>query len=178
MTDDEVLVRSTLAGDRRAFACLYDRYAQLVRAICYDMTSDIDRSEDLCQDVFLQAYRNLRQLRDSARFASWLTGIARLTCRNWRRRHGCLDKAADVDLQAIPQANPTQEVGDDELAVLHGWLRQLPEKERLAIQVRYLLEAPPDKAGAILRLSRAGFYRVLDRAMKRLRRLAKMHEAR
>lgn len=51
---DAELVRRTVAGDRDAFASLYDRYARLVRAVAAD--AGPDRAEDITQDVFLKGH--------------------------------------------------------------------------------------------------------------------------
>ena len=83
---DADLVRAVLGGDRTAFAGLYDRYAPVVRAICYDHTRNLAHAQDLTQAVFLKAYCKLGQLRDPDQFAAWLVGIARNECRDWLRR--------------------------------------------------------------------------------------------
>ena len=82
---DATLVQGVLSGDRNAFAELYDRWAGLIRAMCFDVTRDLDTAEDLAQEVFLRALRKLGDLRDPPRFVSWLMGIARHVCREWRR---------------------------------------------------------------------------------------------
>ena len=83
---DKMLVRTVLAGDKAAYGKLYDRYAPLVRAICYDEARNLADAQDLAQDVFMRAYENLENLRDPNRFGRWLIGIARLRCKEWRRR--------------------------------------------------------------------------------------------
>ena len=65
MADVHELVERAKAGDRQAFTGLYDQFAPLVRSVAYDTTGSLHEAEDLCQDVFLQAYRNLGQLRDA-----------------------------------------------------------------------------------------------------------------
>ena len=171
--EDGKLVQAAVGGDRQAYGALYDRYAHLVRAVCYDRTGDVTQSEDLCQEVFLTAYRGLGRLRKPEQFAAWLIAITKLTCRNWvrlsRRQRGRLDA---VDLAVLPQNTANDVDANDELGQLHRWLLQLPEKERMAIQVCCLLEEAPERARMILKLSRSGLYAVLGRAMKRLKRLA------
>jgi len=81
-----MLVRAVLAGQRAAYEKLYDRYASLVRAVCYDTTRNLADAQDLAQDVFLRAYEKLAQLRDPDRFGNWLVAIARLRSREWRRK--------------------------------------------------------------------------------------------
>ncbi|MCK4343123.1 MAG: sigma-70 family RNA polymerase sigma factor, partial [Phycisphaerae bacterium] len=75
---DATLVQGVLSGDRDAFAELYDRWAGLIRATCFDTTRDLDTAEDLAQEVFLRALQKLGNLRDPRRFVAWLMGIARL----------------------------------------------------------------------------------------------------
>jgi len=49
---DGTLVNGVLDGDQAAFAELYDRRARLIRAICFDVTHDLDAAADLTQEVF------------------------------------------------------------------------------------------------------------------------------
>ena len=60
-SEDGVLVRTILDGDTSAYAVLYDRYAQLVRAMCFDTTRNNTDAADLSQEVFLRAFRRLRE---------------------------------------------------------------------------------------------------------------------
>ena len=172
--DEATLVRAVLDGDTSAYAVLYDRYAQLIRAVCYDATRNAAEAQDLTQDVFLRAFRKLTGLKHPERFAGWLVAIARITCREWRR-----GKARERHRIAELQASSAAEVDppSDEMSVgrLHEALLQLPEKERMAIQAFYLLGESADQARATLGLSRSGLYRMLERARKRLERLMKGH---
>lgn len=52
-------------------------------------------------------------------------------------------------------------------------LEQLPERERLAVQTFYLLDESSDRARSLLKLSKSGLYRVLQRARRRLKHLLK-----
>ena len=167
---DAARVRATIAGDSSAYGLLYDRYARLVRAVCHDTTRNLAESQDLCQEVFLRAYRNLGRLRDPERFAGWLLGIARMTCREWRKqaaRERRRRKPLEVDLIASA-VQPNTDISSDQLL---DAISRLPQRERMAMHLFYLQEHPVEAAGKMMRLSRSGFYRVLDRARRRLRRL-------
>jgi RNA polymerase sigma-70 factor (ECF subfamily) len=76
--DHEVLtlVDAARGGDRDAFGRLHARYARMVHGILLARARRVDL-DDLVQDVFLQALRQLHTLRDSATFGSWLAMIAR-----------------------------------------------------------------------------------------------------
>ena len=165
-TDDARAVRSVLAGDLHTYRVLYDRYVRLIHAVCHDVTRDRERAQDLVHDVFLRAYQRLRQLRQPERFGPWLLKIARHICRDWQRQRA-RDPHVYVGLEPGPDTVDAL-APDDRLAALHRALSKLPERERLAVHLAYLEERPAEHARRLLGLSRSGFYRVLDRARKRL----------
>ena len=70
MHDEQTLVEAARRGDRDAFAALYDRFAPLIRAICFDLTGDSAACDDLTQDVFLRVFGKLPRLRKPASFSS------------------------------------------------------------------------------------------------------------
>ena len=75
-TDDDGLIRAAAAGDRPAFGELYVRYARMVHGILLARVPPGD-AEDLVQDVFLSAMKQLGKLRTAAAFRGWLGAIAR-----------------------------------------------------------------------------------------------------
>ena len=166
---DKILVRAVLAGDKAAYEKLYDRYAPLIRAVCYDTTGNLADAQDLAQDVFMRAYENLDRLRDPDRFGNWLVGIARLRCHEWLRRSLQLrDKRVELSEVQIAVPDPPD---DDRIELLRKMIATLPDKERLALHTFYLQGNSADNARRITGLSRSGYYRVLDRARKRLKQL-------
>ncbi len=166
---DTTLVLAVLGGDKTAYAQLYDRYARLVRAICFDTTRNLTEAQDLAQDVFLRAFENLADLRDTGKFAPWLIGIAKMRCRDWlRHRRKQREYYAPLD----PEQPANQNVSNDgEIEELRTAITQLPDKERLALHSFYLQEQTVEDACRNFKLSRSGFYRILDRARGRLEML-------
>src|SRR3954447_2255073 len=73
---DERLISAAAQGDRSAFGELYSRYARMVHGILLARVPPRD-AEDLVQDVFLSAMRQLKVLRTAAAFKGWLAAIAR-----------------------------------------------------------------------------------------------------
>jgi RNA polymerase sigma-70 factor (ECF subfamily) len=74
--EDDGLIRAAAQGDRGAFGELYVRYARMVHGILLARVPAGD-AEDLVQDVFVSAMRQLRGLRTAAAFRGWLAAIAR-----------------------------------------------------------------------------------------------------
>jgi RNA polymerase sigma-70 factor (ECF subfamily) len=164
-----MLIRAVFAGDKAAYETLYDRYAPLVRAVCYDTTGNLADAQDLAQDVFMRAYEKLEHLREPGLFGKWLVGIARLRCQEWRRQR-LRSQNRNVGLNNA-QAVAPDPPDDSRIELLREMITTLPEKERLALHTFYLQGSSADYARRIMGLSRSGFYRVLERARKRLEQL-------
>ena len=166
---DKILVQAVLAGEKAAYETLYDRYAPLIRAVCYDVVGNLADAQDLAQDVFMRAYGKLHTLRDPDRFGKWLIGIARLRCREWQRHNSPRQKrCVELDDAMMVASNPPD---DDRIERLRKVITTLPEKDRLALHAFYLQGNSAETARSVMGLSRSGFYRVLDRARKRLEKL-------
>ncbi len=166
---DRKLIQAVFAGEKAAYEKLYDRYAPLVRAICYDTTGNLADAQDLAQDVFMRAYEKLDRLRDPERFGKWLVGIARLRCREWRRqRSQSREKHVGLSEAESVISHPSN---DDRIEQLREVITALSDKERLALHTFYLQGKSAEAARRIMGLSRSGFYRVLDRTRKRLEQL-------
>jgi RNA polymerase sigma-70 factor (ECF subfamily) len=74
--DEPALVAAAQAGDRAAFAELYQRYGRMVRGILISSVG-IGDADDVLQEVFMTAMQQLTALRDPLAFGGWLAAIAR-----------------------------------------------------------------------------------------------------
>jgi RNA polymerase sigma factor (sigma-70 family) len=74
---DTVLAGAAAAGDRRALAAIYQRYAEPLYHYCRRELNDPHAAADCVQDAFCEAARDLGTLRDAAKLRPWLYGIAR-----------------------------------------------------------------------------------------------------
>ena len=83
MINDQVLIAEILSGNQAAFQTFVSAYQKLVAHVVFRMVkNDCDR-EDLCQDVFLKAYRNLGGFKFVCKVSTWLARIAHNTCLNY-----------------------------------------------------------------------------------------------
>jgi RNA polymerase sigma-70 factor (ECF subfamily) len=158
-TNDD-LVRRAVAGDVAAFGSLYDRTVRLVRAVAVD--AGPDAADDVTHDTFLRAYRTLKTLRDPARFAPWLVGIARLVVLE-RLRARRFDPLPELTAPASTQADAS-----DDAEELLRLVARLPDEERLAVRFFFLNERGIEETARLLNRSRSGAYAVLQRAKARL----------
>lgn len=93
---DDDLIRSAGSGDRDAFGELYRRYARMVHGILLARVP-VSEAEDMVQDVFLTAMRQLRLLRTPAAFRGWLGAIARHRAIDYHRQAGSRVELSDGD---------------------------------------------------------------------------------
>jgi RNA polymerase sigma-70 factor (ECF subfamily) len=80
--DERELVKRILDEDREAFLTFIDHYERLVKHVVFRMVDDDRDREELCQDVFMRAYRYLDGFRFESKLSTWLARIARNTCLN------------------------------------------------------------------------------------------------
>ncbi len=72
----EEIVRAAQRGDRKAFGQLVERYQRAVYVTVYRRLRNHAETQEVCQDVFLQAMRKIGQLQEARCFGSWLRSIA------------------------------------------------------------------------------------------------------
>jgi RNA polymerase sigma-70 factor, ECF subfamily len=125
--DEDSLIAAAASGDRGAFGKLYERYARMVHGILLARVPPED-AEDLVQDVFLSAMRQLRGLRTAAAFKGWLGAIARNRAMDYFRSS---HERAPLDENA-PDHHP---VGGEAFLILDR-IRALPEAYRETLILR------------------------------------------
>jgi RNA polymerase sigma-70 factor, ECF subfamily len=97
-----------LRGDQSGFQMLYEAFSPGLYRLCYGILLNRDDAEDITQEAFVYAFKNLRRY-DSAKaaFKTWLYTIAICRCRNlYRRSRPLLDLA---NLWRNPIAAPRDE---------------------------------------------------------------------
>jgi len=125
------LVVAAREGDRGAFGRLYERYARMVHGILLGRVP-VGEVEDLVQDVFFVAMRQVHTLRDVKCFGGWLAAVARNRANDYHRR--------SVELVEFTEQAPDGAVklggeADDGAAIL-GVIRGLPEAYRETLILR------------------------------------------
>ena len=82
---DERLIKSTLAGDDEAFAALVARHKRKVFGIAARFARNDAELQDICQEIFVKAYRKLKSFRGDAPFEHWVSRIAVRSCYDFLR---------------------------------------------------------------------------------------------
>lgn len=171
---DEQLWQQSRSGDREAFGRIVERYQSLVCSVAYSTCGNLSRSEDLAQETFVTAWRQLGALREPARLGPWLCGIARNHAANATRRENrrggpaeSLDAAAET---AAPDADPSEQAASqEEAALLWRWLAELPATYREPLVLFYRQGQSVAEVAGLLDLSEEAVKQRLSRGRVMLR---------
>ena len=108
MPTDQNLIHQTLKGNARAFDTLVQKYRPVVYARARLIVQNPHDAEDLTQEVFIKAYQNLPQLRDTSRFAGWLSQIVKNICMTWLHQQKGISKSCPMDEDPISSLSSTE----------------------------------------------------------------------
>lgn len=172
--DDATLVGQSLSGDRDAFSHIVARYQSLICAMAYSATGSLSQSEDLAQDTFLTAWKQLAGLRERAKLRQWLCGIARNLIHNYLRRkeHQPIDFAESLDEVAESSAKDPlpveQAISREEQALLWRALEQIPDVYRKPLILFYREHKSAARVAEILDLNAEAVHQRLSRGRRLL----------
>jgi RNA polymerase sigma-70 factor (ECF subfamily) len=162
--DDDVLVRASQQGDRRAFETLVARHAQAILSVTSRMIGRGPDAEDVAQETFVAACRGLSRFRSDARFSTWLYGIALNKCRDvlrarkpalWLTADGDDDEQAAAAWAASGQASPDVALERTELSSeLEQAIQALPPHYRESFVLRHIEGLEYDEMSAATGVAR------------------------
>ncbi len=133
--EEDSLVSAARSGDRAAFGRLYDRYARMVHGILLARVPPRE-VDDLVQEVFLLALRQLHALRDTSRFGAWLSTITRNRANDYFRKSIPDDKVTEPVSEGQAENRPGNDAAEREAAVILAVVRALPEPYREPLILR------------------------------------------
>ena len=178
--EESALVSAAAAGDRRAFAALYQRHLDSVYARLTRVIGPAPERDDLVQQIFLDLYRALPRFRGEAAFSTFLHRIVlNVACdhlerrRRGRGRNEPLD-ARDLETLIAPDASPEQRARQrEELRRLFALLEDLSPKRRTAFVLVAVEGLALEEAAALLNAKPAA---IKQRVLEARRELAVARE--
>jgi RNA polymerase sigma-70 factor (ECF subfamily) len=173
---EEQLVQRAKAGDRNAFAQIYDLYADSVYRFVFSRVSSEAAAEDLTSQVFLKAWESIARFHErGVPFRAWLFRIARNSVIDHYRTskpHVCIDlipnESADPDGDVAAKVETKWE--EEKLAEA---MTQLTEDQQQVLALKFLAGLSTEEAALVMG-KRAGAIRALQ--MRGLQALAKILE--
>ena len=157
--DDATLVQRVTAGDRQAFALLYQRHSVPLYRTVLAITRDAAPAEELLQECFLRAYRYIHRvhLEPGASLRPWLHRIVVNLAYDWSaKQRGTTTEALDgvIDrLVAGPGRAPERHAEQRETSRrVQEAIAELPFKQRIVVVLFYIHDMDLDEISTILNL--------------------------
>jgi RNA polymerase sigma-70 factor (ECF subfamily) len=176
---DAELVEATLAGNREAFDTIVTRHQRQVYQLCYRFVGTHEDASDLAQDVFIRAYRGLKNFRGHASLSTWLYRIAVNVSLNkvgakepQSQSLGPLLTANDERVTSQEESAADGLLREERAVRVRAAIARLPKKQRATLILRAYHELPHDEIAAILGSSvgavKANFFHALNNLKKLL----------
>ena len=159
-------------GDVERYRELVERHERRVFAVAWSRLGDAGLAEEATQEAFIRGYRRLWLLGDGAKFAGWITSIARHAAINLGLRHRReLNKRERWSLEqaAAPESSAADSTAPCTPEMLRQTLAELPAAHREGLVLFYLEGKSGAEAAAALGISEAAFRVRLHRARGLLR---------
>lgn len=172
--NDAGLVSESLDGNQDAFRQIVERYQTLISSIAYCATGNVSQSEDLAQETFVTAWKQLSKLHEPTKLRSWLCGITRFLISNEFRRQGREPVHAAESLKAVDEwpspepLPPDRVITEEEKAILWRSLERIPEIYREPLVLFYREQQSIEAVAQDLELSEDAVKQRLSRGRKLL----------
>lgn len=179
---DAATVARVRAGDEEAFGLLVERHSRHVFRVAYRMTGNEQDAEDVVQETFLKAYRQIARFESRSRFGTWLYRIA-INCAHDMLRQRPKGTTTSVDADETTLSYETSRAAggsppDLDRVVFSAEVQQrvsetlssLSENERAAFVLRHYEGLSIEEVGQTLGLRTSATKHSIFRAVQKMRR--------
>jgi RNA polymerase sigma-70 factor, ECF subfamily len=182
--DDTLLVREAQRGNRAAFEELVRQYDQAVLRLAMHLTGSEHEAQDVYQEAFLKAYRNIGNFRFECSFYTWIYRIVTNLCLDHLRKRQVRKEQAPVATDADgkqydvldqvvdgrAEANPERGLMSRELASrITRALEKLTPRERMVFELKHYHGLKLRTVGEVLNTTEETAKNTLFRATQKLR---------
>lgn len=180
LIDEHELVNRFQNGDTEAFNTLVLKYQARIAKLIYRHINDAETTKDLCQEVFLKAYKALPKFKRESAFYSWLYRIAMNCCIDFLRQQKRRQTFVFDELTVGPEEllliskhpSPSHLIEMEELGDIIGKaVKQLPPKQQRVFRLRYEQKLQIKEIAALVKRSEGTVKTHLHHAHRRLREL-------
>jgi RNA polymerase sigma factor (sigma-70 family) len=137
LTKEEEIINDCLHGDQKAMSELYHRYCRRMMGVCMRYASDRMDAEDILQDGFITAFRNLSAFKHEGSFEGWLRRIMVNTALQKLRKKILIQSLQEEDLDKHEvAADAVSQMSEKELLMM---IQKLPDGYRVIFNL-YVIE--------------------------------------
>lgn len=172
--DDRALIGAFLGGERDAFEVIVERHRRQVYQLCYRFLGNHEDASDMTQDVFVRAFKGLRNFKGDSALGTWLYRVGVNACLNRvalkTPRMESLEPEQHVD-QRHPDAHELVARGERAIVVRRA-IAKLPPKQRATLVLRMYQEMSHEEIAGVLGSSvgavKANFFHALGNLKRQL----------
>jgi RNA polymerase sigma-70 factor, ECF subfamily len=176
MTDSAVVSRAR-TGDPDAFRLLVERHSQPIFRVAYRMTGNEHDADDVVQEAFLRAYRQIDSFEERANFGTWLHRIAINCALDLLRARGRMDRYYGGDPEDAEMSGTIRIDAEQDRLLMSAELRKevaaamerLSGNERTAFVLRHFEGMPVEEIGKTLGIQVNAAKHTIFRAVRKLR---------
>lgn len=172
LTETEIIQR-ILAGEKSLYELIVRRFNPILYKIGRSYNFHHQDTEDLMQDTFIDAYKNLQKFEGRSNFKTWLIRIMLNNCyRKKEKLSFTNEKATTINENAIPMFHHTVQnnIQNQELGrIIENALATIPEDYRMVFSLREINGLNVAETADLLAISEANVKVRLNRAKSMLR---------
>jgi len=155
LTDNEI-VSVVIGSDRERYHEIVERYQERLIRYAISLVKDHEKAQDIVQDVFIKAYKNLRGFNPKYKFSSWIYRIAHNEALNYIRKNRLtvsLSGEPGVDIKDDSESEPEMVMDRKLIKERVGTcLSKLPLQYREPIELYFLEDESYESISDILRI--------------------------
>jgi RNA polymerase sigma-70 factor, ECF subfamily len=173
LQDETLLIQQFKAGDPSTFESIVRTYQDRIYNLCYYLLGNPQDAEDAAQEVFIKAFRNLKDFQPEASLYTWLYRIGVNTCLDHKRklRPEPLENESQAESLASTEPSPERRYQFKEIGqVINSALEQLSKNSRAVIVLKEIEGLPYEEIAEVLNTSVGTIKSRLSRAREELRR--------
>ena len=169
---DLAAIGRVIAGDTDAFALLVERHSRSVFRLAYRITSNESDAEEVVQEAFLRAFREIRRYESRASFSTWVGTIAANCALDVIRKRKRFVDTEDEIVSVCEAPGPDRQANSRRIGeIIATTMSQLSVQERTAFTLRHYEGMPIEAISRELGLSENATKQSIFRAVQKLRRV-------
>jgi len=172
-TKDQLYINKVINGDASAFAYLVDTYKNMVFSLAYKMTKNKEEAEEVSQDTFIKAFKNLSNFKGDSKFSTWLYRICYHTTLDAIKKNKKNNYTFEINEVTYNQIQSVETIlqgieRKERSVIMDKCLMKLPDEERSILWMFYYDELSLKEIIEVTNLSEANLKVKLHRARKKL----------
>ena len=175
---DQLIIQKVLQGNTNAFASLVETYKDLVFTLALKMVKNREEAEEVSQDTFIKAYKNLSKFKGGAKFSTWLYKITYHNCLDRFKKNKKYNQTDSIESLLSFNVSSSDDIlkaieKKDRAKIMELCLEELPEEERTILWLFYYKELSLKEVIDVTQFSEANVKVKLHRGRKHLLSIVK-----